>query len=68
LLAEQLEAAGIPARRAGPIAMATLAGMEGALILCRAEGNGKPLDAVAEELMRLVPPGPTSASPKRRRR
>ncbi|TME55410.1 MAG: TetR/AcrR family transcriptional regulator [Chloroflexi bacterium] len=56
LLAEQLEAAGVPSRRAKPIAMATLAGMEGALILCRAEGNVKPLDAVAEELMRLLPP------------
>jgi AcrR family transcriptional regulator len=56
LLAEQLEAAGVPSRRATPIAMATLAGMEGALILCRAEGNVKPLDAVAEELMRLLPP------------
>jgi len=55
VLAEQLEAAGVPSRRATPIAMATLAGMEGALILCRAEGNVKPLDAVAEELMRLLP-------------
>lgn len=56
VLAEQLEAAGVPAQRAKPIAMATLAGMEGSLILCRAEGNVKPLDAVAEELMRLLPP------------
>ena len=56
LLAEQLEAAGVPSRRAKPIARATLASMEGALILCRAEGNVKPLDAVAEELMRLLPP------------
>jgi AcrR family transcriptional regulator len=55
MLAEQLEAAGVPSQRAKPIAMATLAGMEGALILCRAEGNVKPLDAVAEELMRLLP-------------
>jgi hypothetical protein len=30
--------------------------MEGALILSRAEGNAKPLDTVAEELMRLLPP------------
>ena len=56
LLADQLEAVGVPADRAAPIALATLAGMEGALILCRAEGNAKPLDAVAEELMRLLPP------------
>jgi TetR/AcrR family transcriptional regulator, lmrAB and yxaGH operons repressor len=55
VLAEQLEAAGVPSQRAKPIAMATLAAMEGALILCRAEGNVKPLDAVAEELMRLLP-------------
>jgi TetR/AcrR family transcriptional repressor of lmrAB and yxaGH operons len=55
VLAEELEAAGVPSQRAKPIAMAALAGMEGALILCRAEGNVKPLDAVAEELMRLLP-------------
>jgi AcrR family transcriptional regulator len=64
VLAEQLEAAGVPAQRAKPIAMATLAGMEGALILCRAEGNVKPLDAVAEELMRLLP----AEKPMRRKR
>jgi AcrR family transcriptional regulator len=56
LLAEQLEAAGLNAERAGAIAIATVAGMEGALILCRAEGNAKPLDAVAAELIRLVSP------------
>ena len=55
LLASQLEAAGVPADRAAPIAQATLAGMEGALILCRAEGDVGPLDAVAEEIMRLLP-------------
>jgi TetR/AcrR family transcriptional repressor of lmrAB and yxaGH operons len=55
LLAEQLEAVGVPSDRATPIALATVAGMEGALILCRAEGNAKPLDTVAEELMRLLP-------------
>jgi AcrR family transcriptional regulator len=59
LLAEQLEAVGIPAARATPIAMATLAGMEGALILCRAEGNSGPLETVAAELMRLLPPEAT---------
>jgi AcrR family transcriptional regulator len=56
LLAEQLEAVGVPSDRAASIALATLAGMEGALILSRAEGNAKPLDTVAEELMRLLPP------------
>jgi TetR/AcrR family transcriptional repressor of lmrAB and yxaGH operons len=55
-LAEELEAVGVPSQRATPIALATLAGMEGALILCRAEGNVKPLDAVAKELIRLLPP------------
>jgi len=68
VLAEQLAAVGVPADRAAPIALATLAGMEGALILCRAEGNAKPLDIVAEELMRLLPaeaPRP-AASGKRR--
>jgi len=64
VLAEELEAVGVPATRAKPIALATLAGMEGALILCRAEGNVKPLDAVAEELMRLLPP----EKPTRRKR
>jgi AcrR family transcriptional regulator len=54
LVAEQLAAAGVPAPRAKSIALATLAGMEGALILCRAEGNVAPLDAVAEELLRLL--------------
>jgi TetR/AcrR family transcriptional repressor of lmrAB and yxaGH operons len=63
-LAKQLEAAGVVSQRAATIALATLASMEGALILCRAEGNVKPLDAVAEELMRLLPP----EKPGRRKR
>ena len=58
LLASQLQATGLPAARAKTIATATLAGMEGALILCRAEGNVKPLDAVAGELLRLVAADP----------
>jgi AcrR family transcriptional regulator len=56
LLTEQLEAVGVPTRRAERVAVATLAGMEGALILCRAEGNTGPLETVAAELMRLLPP------------
>jgi AcrR family transcriptional regulator len=56
LLTHQLEGSGVPAERARPIALATLAGMEGALILCRAEGNVEPLDTVAAELIRLLPP------------
>jgi len=55
VLAEQLTAAGLPADRAAPIAHITLAAMEGALILCRAEGGSAPLEVVADELMRLVP-------------
>jgi TetR/AcrR family transcriptional regulator, lmrAB and yxaGH operons repressor len=65
LLAEQLEAAGVPADRAAPIALMTVAGMEGALMLCRAEGNTRPLDAVADEVMRLLPPKTTSTRQRR---
>jgi TetR/AcrR family transcriptional repressor of lmrAB and yxaGH operons len=60
LLTSQLEERGVPADRAGSVARATLAGMEGALILCRAEGDVGPLDTVAAELMRLLP---TAAEP-----
>jgi TetR/AcrR family transcriptional repressor of lmrAB and yxaGH operons len=56
LLSDQLEVAGIPAKRASAIALATVAGMEGALILCRAEGDVRPLETVAAELIRLLPP------------
>jgi AcrR family transcriptional regulator len=55
-LAAQLQAAGLPAHRAGPIATTALAAMEGALILCRAEGSSQPLEATAQELMNLLPP------------
>jgi TetR/AcrR family transcriptional repressor of lmrAB and yxaGH operons len=61
LLAEQLDAVGVPSDRASAIALATLAGMEGALILCRAEGNSGPLETVAAELMRLLPPDATAS-------
>jgi TetR/AcrR family transcriptional regulator, lmrAB and yxaGH operons repressor len=54
LLSEQLRATGLPADRARRIALATLAGMEGALILCRAERSVAPLEAVAAELKGLV--------------
>jgi AcrR family transcriptional regulator len=56
LLAEQLAAVGVPSDRAAPIARATLAGMEGALILCRAQRDVGPLETVAAELHRLLPP------------
>jgi TetR/AcrR family transcriptional repressor of lmrAB and yxaGH operons len=58
LIASQLEAVGVPADRAEPIARATLAAMEGALILCRAERDIGPLETVAAELTRLLPPEP----------
>ena len=53
-LAERLVQLEVPGDRAKTIAFAAVAGMEGALILCRAEGNSRPLEAVGEELMRLV--------------
>ena len=55
LLAEQLVAVGVPGRRASRVAVSVVAGMEGALILCRAEGNSGPLETVAAELKRLLP-------------
>jgi TetR/AcrR family transcriptional repressor of lmrAB and yxaGH operons len=61
LLAEQLEAVGVARARAIRIATATVAGMEGALILCRAEGNSGPLETVAIELKRLLPPEKAAA-------
>jgi TetR/AcrR family transcriptional regulator, lmrAB and yxaGH operons repressor len=57
-LAERLTQAGVPPARAAAIAVTTLASMEGALILCRAEGSTGPLEAVAGELLRLLPAGP----------
>ena len=54
LLTEQLVAVGLSGRRASRIALATVAGMEGALILCRAEGDSEPLETVAAELRRLL--------------
>ena len=58
LLASQLQAAGVPGHRAGSIATTTLAAMEGALILCRAERSSQPLETTAQELMKLLPSGP----------
>ncbi|HVA52682.1 MAG TPA: hypothetical protein VNF05_04125 [Acidimicrobiales bacterium] len=50
LLAEQLEAAGVDQERARGIAVIAVAGVEGALILCRVERGSAPLDAVANQL------------------
>lgn len=60
LLTEQLEATGVPTSSARSIATTVLAGMEGALILCRAERSVAPLEAVAAELLRLVPSAQTT--------
>src|SRR6059058_708498 len=54
-LAGRLEDLKVPSDRARSIAFTAVASMEGALILCRAEGTSRPLEAVAKELMRLVP-------------
>jgi TetR/AcrR family transcriptional repressor of lmrAB and yxaGH operons len=54
-LAERLTAAGVPPDSAEPVALTALAAMEGALILCRAEGSVGPLDAVAAQLKLLLP-------------
>ena len=54
-LAGRLEDLKVPSDRARSIALTAVASMEGALILCRAEGTSRPLQAVAKELMRLVP-------------
>ncbi|HEX2681332.1 MAG TPA: TetR/AcrR family transcriptional regulator, partial [Candidatus Dormibacteraeota bacterium] len=55
LLADQLEAVGVSAQRARSVALSTLAAMEGALILCRAERSVRPLEVVASELKSLLP-------------
>jgi len=54
LLGRQLHAAGETKARSRAIATAAVAGMEGAMILCRAEGSVEPLDVVAAELHRLL--------------
>jgi AcrR family transcriptional regulator len=63
LLADQLEAVGIPPLRAAPIALTTLAAMEGALVLCRAERGVAPLDAIAGQLALLIPSDADSEDP-----
>ena len=65
LLARQLEAAGVPQPHSRSVALATLAGMEGALILCRAEQSVRPLETVAAQLRLLLP---AEDPPKRIRR
>jgi AcrR family transcriptional regulator len=54
LLAEQLRIAGVAKERAAGIATITVASVEGALILCRAEGGAAPMNAIAAQLLTLV--------------
>lgn len=54
LLATQLRKTGVARKRAAEIAVMAVASVEGALILCRAEGGSAPLDAVATQLSHLV--------------
>ncbi len=54
LLTSQLEDTGVPATKAHRVAVISVAGVEGGLILCRAEGSDEPLRVVEEELVALV--------------
>jgi AcrR family transcriptional regulator len=56
LLAQQLRSVGVAKMRAQQVAVICVASVEGALILCRAEGGAAPLDAVATQLVHLVAP------------
>jgi TetR/AcrR family transcriptional repressor of lmrAB and yxaGH operons len=54
LMTEQLRAKGVSEKEAQSLATTTLASVEGALILCRAEGGVEPLDRVNAELRALA--------------
>lgn len=54
LLSRQLEARGVARAEARSLALTTLASVEGALVLCRAEGRVAPLDAVRRQLRFLA--------------
>jgi AcrR family transcriptional regulator len=54
LLAGRLRAAGIPTARAAGLATLAVAAIEGAVLLCRAQRDTQPLDAVANELARAI--------------
>jgi AcrR family transcriptional regulator len=67
LLTEQLTALGLPRARAKALATTTLASVEGALILCRAENSVAPLETVADQLRQLASSPrvrPARSSPK----
>ncbi len=50
LLTRQLAASGLPARQARRLALAAVAGVEGALILARVESSTEALDAIGDRL------------------
>jgi len=54
-LAGRLELAGLSPDRSRRVALTTLAAMEGALIICRAEGSAEPLTDIGDELLRVFP-------------
>jgi TetR/AcrR family transcriptional regulator, lmrAB and yxaGH operons repressor len=54
VLARQLRQAGMPPGRARSTAAATVAGVEGALIMCRAERTTQPLDEIERTLVRSL--------------
>jgi TetR/AcrR family transcriptional repressor of lmrAB and yxaGH operons len=54
LLASQLERVGVEKVRAHGIATISIASVEGALILCRAEGHDEPLRVIESQLMELL--------------
>lgn len=49
-----LVAHGVPAERAGRLSALTVASIEGAVVLCRAQRSTEPLDVVVEELGALL--------------
>lgn len=54
LLRDACRRAGIPAQRAGSLAVMVVASIEGAILLARAEGSTRPLEQVAGQLRRLL--------------
>jgi AcrR family transcriptional regulator len=53
-LASGLRSAGVPAARAGPLATLAVAGIEGAVVLARAQRSMAPLEHVTTELERTL--------------
>jgi TetR/AcrR family transcriptional regulator, lmrAB and yxaGH operons repressor len=54
LLAAQLELVGVAATKAHGVSVMAVAGVEGGLILCRAEGSELPLCVIQDELLALL--------------